>query len=263
MIDILVSTFGESKPSVEVLYKNLPKLCKLKVVHQQPEATIKKQYSSMGFDYHPSDTIGLSKSRNIALSLVSNEIGIISDDDVTYIEGFEKTIVDAFESFSEADIIVFRIVTPDGRPYKKYWKELDWLDKRHIFKPSSIEMAFRRKSVQDAKLRFDENFGLGARFPLGEEAIFINDALKKGLKIRHMPLDIVVHPYESTGKVYTGKNMIARGAQLARIFGYLAFFVNFAFFIKLCLNNKKILRISLLLKMFKGTIQYLKEIKNS
>jgi len=263
MIDILVSTFGESKPLVESLHKNLPHLCKLKVVHQQPEATVKKKYTSLGFDYYTSDTIGLSKSRNIALSLVSNEIGLIADDDVSYIEGFENTIVNAFETFSEADIIVFRIVTPNGRPYKQYWKDLGWLGKRHIFKPSSIEMAFRCKSIQDAKLQFDENFGLGARFPLGEEAIFISDALKKGLKIRCVPLDIVVHPYESTGKIYTNKNMIARGAQLARIFGYPAFFVNFAFFIKLCLNEKKILKISLLPIMFKGTIQYFKEIKNS
>ena len=48
---------------------------------------------------------------------------------------------------------------------------------------SSNQITFKRKSIIDNNLNFDINFGSGAKYFLGEDTIFIYDALKRGLKI--------------------------------------------------------------------------------
>ena len=48
---------------------------------------------------------------------------------------------------------------------------------------SSNQITFRRNSIVKNKLNFDINFGSGGINYLGEDTIFIYDALKKGLKI--------------------------------------------------------------------------------
>lgn len=46
------------------------------------------------------------------------------------------------------------------------------LNNFEIFNVSSIEMTINRKKLDSVRIRFDENFGLGATFEMGEEACF-------------------------------------------------------------------------------------------
>ncbi len=176
---------------------------------------------------------GLSKSRNRALSHASASYCLLSDDDVKYKENVEQIIVDAFKKNPTADIITFQIETPEKKPYKNYAKESYWHTIRSLMKVSSVEIAIKKSSLASVDLAFDENFGLGTTMPTGEEVIFLTDALKQGLKIMYMPIPIVIHPIESSGKEYHRKELIeAKGAMFYRIFGIKAYLINFIFSLK-------------------------------
>ena len=176
---------------------------------------------------------GLSRSRNHALSHAAGEICLLSDDDLYYKENIESLIIQAFEENPTADIITFQIETPEGKPFKNYKTEPFWHTKRTIMRVASVEMAFKRNAIEESHLRFDENFGLGAEFPTGEENIFLSDALDKKLKVLFVPLPIVIHPLESSGKDFNNVKLIqAKGAMFERIFGLSGYGVSFLFALK-------------------------------
>jgi len=182
---------------------------------------------------------GLSRSRNHALNHAAGEICLLSDDDLHYKEDIEDIIIQAFDENPTADIITFQIETPEGKPFKNYKTEPFWHNKRTIMRVSSVEMAFKRNAIEESHLRFDDNFGLGAEFPTGEENIFLSDALNKGLKLLYMPIPIVIHPPESSGQNYDNIKLVqAKGAMFERIFGLKGYAVSFLFTLKKYKSSK-------------------------
>jgi len=176
---------------------------------------------------------GLSKSRNQAIEQNSSDIALISDDDLEYKEDIEKIILEAFTNNSNADIITFQVQTPDGLAYKQYKPNSFWHTQKSIMSVSSVEIAFKKASIEKGSLRFDEKFGLGSDFPTGEEIIFLSDALKMGLKILYIPIPIVVHPQESSGKNYDNPKLIeAKGAMFYRLFSFLGYGASWLFTLK-------------------------------
>ena len=160
---------------------------------------------------------GLSKSRNMALKNASGEICMLCDNDVCYVDGYEEKIVSEFNKHKDADIIVFFIERPERKvPVFNRTKSMNWLSTMKIFSP---EVAFRIESINRAKLCFDENFGAGARYSMGEENIFLYDALRAGLKIIYVPLKIAsLLDTESTWfKGYNEDFFINRGAGYYRM----------------------------------------------
>lgn len=173
---------------------------------------------------------GLSKSRNHAIDLADADICLISDDDLEYIDDIESVITNAFLENKNADIITFQVQTPDGNMYKKYKPKSYWHTRKTIMSVSSVEIAFRLDSIKNVGLRFDERFGLGSSFPTGEEIVFLTEALKEKLNILYIPLPIVVHPAESSGKNYDSIALIeAKGAMFIKIFNSLGYFVSILF----------------------------------
>ena len=155
---------------------------------------------------------GLSKSRNMAIQNADAEVCILCDNDVEYVEGYEQLICDAFERHPEADIIVFYIKRKE-KPQPNYPTErrMNYLSVLKIFSP---EIAFRREAVLKAGIQFDEMFGAGAKYYLGEENIFLYDCLRAGLKIQYMPVQIAtLKETESTWfRGYEDRFFLSRGA---------------------------------------------------
>lgn len=129
-----------------------------------------------------SNKVGLSNSRNDALKYSGADICIVSDDDVIYEDKYLDLIKKAYENNSDADIIVFDIINEnvERKTSKIHNKNINWIN---AMKVSSNQITFKRKSIIENKLDFDINFGSGGKYFLGEDTIFIYDALKKGLKI--------------------------------------------------------------------------------
>ena len=94
-------------------------------------------------------------------------------------------------------------------------------------------MLVRVDAIRDKKIRFDENFGAGATNFLGDEYIFIADALRAGLSGVHLPIALAVHPTESSGSRWgTTEDLQARAKVFTRVFGWKAPIYRAAFLFK-------------------------------
>ena len=176
---------------------------------------------------------GVSKSRNLAIKNASGDICVIADDDLVYLEDCEEKIKNIYKNDKDLDVAIFQIITPEGKPYKKYSSNSYLLrSPLKIMQVSSVEITFRRESILNAQILFNENLGLGADYTKGEEAFFIKDCLQKGLKIKYFPIPIVVHPIESSGKNFNEKNIIANGIVYKKLFPLMFLMVSFYFSIK-------------------------------
>lgn len=144
------------------------------------------------------DSRGLSKSRNVAIKNSSDDICLLADDDLVYIDGYQDIIYEQFEKYAQADVIAFIVEGIEG-PFKKYPKKKKYLNLITSMKVSSVQIAFRHSSLINNNISFKEDFGAGAFFYAGEESIFLSDCLKQGLSIMYVPIKIAdLHLGESS-----------------------------------------------------------------
>ncbi|WP_433765945.1 glycosyltransferase family 2 protein [Flavobacterium ginsenosidimutans] len=137
---------------------------------------------------------GLSKSRNLALENAIGNILLISDDDVVFQEGFIAKIIGAYNKYPKASVIKFCALRSNEKPLNKYSaNSKSHLNAFDILNTSSIELTLNRFQVDFRKYRFDENFGLGGIFEMGEEAVFLSDFKKDGKQLIFEPEIIVAH----------------------------------------------------------------------
>ena len=171
---------------------------------------------------------GLSHNRNHLLDIAMGDIALLADDDARYRMEYFETLRSIFTEHQDIDVACFKIATPEGEPeYKEYSEEsflLNYTSRHYI---SSLEVAFRLSAVKKMGLKFDERFGIGSEFiTYGEEAVFIHDCIKAGLKVKYFPEYIVEHAVDSTVRrmdEFDKQRNIFKGAYDARRYGWLAF----------------------------------------
>ena len=169
---------------------------------------------------------GLSKSRNLALRLATKKLVVFTDDDVVFDANFDSTIVNAFNDYPNFDGFRFPFQMKEGVIAKKYPSTFQsHLTSFDILNTSSVELVFKKEAIQSARLHFDENFGLGTPFYMGEEAIFVFDAKRKGLKIGFVPQILLTHlQFTTTQKVTVLERYYYQSAVFYRIFGKMYLF---------------------------------------
>ena len=166
---------------------------------------------------------GVTKSRNAALKYASGKYLIFGDDDITFDESGISTLIEHFESHPECSIILAQTSDETGTLRKSYPSKPHKLSKFNSAKAATYEMMVRVDAIRSAGVNFDENFGAGAENFLGDEYIFIADALNKGLKGDFLPVRVAIHPNESSGSTWgTPRDLSARAAVFSRVFGVTA-----------------------------------------
>jgi len=237
LLEVLISTLNEGVQRIENIFQ--PKKNNVKyLIHQQvwqikePPTLLDSLQKREDVELLISYEKGLSKNRNRLIQQARADICLIADDDIQLMVDAEEKILNAFYDNPDADIITFQIESSFTGISKNYAKEPFWYDFKKLAHVSSIEIAFRRKSIETHELYFDEDFGLGTTYPIGEEYIFLTDAYKKGLKILYCPEVIVSHPHPSSGGKLENEILFARGAVFARVFGLWSFFINLYFSLK-------------------------------
>lgn len=130
---------------------------------------------------------GLSNSRNALLDNAVGDVCIIGDDDIVYVEGYEKIIKEAYEEYPLADIICFRFALDSNLTPRPHFASACGIDIFKISKVASVEVTFKLKSIKEKGIRFDTLLGVGSTFGSGEENAFLADALRAGLKIQYVP----------------------------------------------------------------------------
>jgi len=250
-VEILIATMNQT--SLDFLATMFPfkhfSNYNILIVNQSKGTVLSSAYPSVRVIN--STDIGLSKSRNLALKNASGKILIIADDDVVYQSDFVAKIITVYNKYKNAAVINFSAVIEDGSYLKKYptysKKQLNSFD---IFNVSSIEMTINKKMLDAVGVEFDENFGLGGKFEMGEEAIFLFDLKRKNEQLVFEPQVIVEHNSLTSS---TKKNIIEKyyiqGAVLTRIFKRFFFiWLTIKLFFDLKQNNLKLTNIILVLK---------------
>ena len=149
-----------------------------------------------GYDEYPTPTgrarmfhttqRGLTKSRNMAFARSQADICLLCDDDETLETDYEARILEAYDELPQADVIVVKI---------RNWRNALGEQTRQIrfpqtMKVSSIQISFRRQSLLDQGIRFDELLGAGSGNGAEEELKFLTDCEKAGLKIFFVPVTV-------------------------------------------------------------------------
>jgi glycosyltransferase involved in cell wall biosynthesis len=179
----------------------------------------------------------LSKSRNIALQNSIGKVVLIADDDVVFKKNFDSIIINSYNKYPNATVICFAIEKPDGSLFKKYpAKTKENTTQLDIFNILSIEISLNRVAFEKLNVKFDENFGLGSHFIMGEEAIFLSDIKLKNQQLIIEPKVIAIHPtISTTDKLNLEQRYCIQGAFLTRVLGtrfYLSIFQKLFFDVK-------------------------------
>lgn len=200
--------------------------------------------------YIKSNTIGLSKSRNLAIDNTQADYLWIMDDDVKINNSALKYI----DNFIKNNQQVAMLVVAHSHKNVDYLSDIKTkkINKISAASISSIDMIIKIGSIGDT--RFNENFGLGTQYSSGEEYIFSCQLLNKGLEIIKTYKVCTYHPLISTGqdfystplKLKTKLEMfkVSNGFIVGNLF-YILFFVK-----KIKIIYKKKAIINLLLSYF-------------
>ena len=162
---------------------------------------------------------GLSRSRNMAISQSNADICLISDDDEIYVNGYEEKLIKAFTEYPQADVILFQVKNDIGKTFSPTPFKVGYLQ---ALKFASWQIAFRRKSIINAEIKFDIEMGSGTGHGSNEETKFLYDCLRKGLRIQYVPIEIAQLIPGSASQWFNGFNstyFLNRGWSTARYMG--------------------------------------------
>ena len=231
IINILIATIDSGIERVEALLLAPRPDLKYIVSHQVTE----EKFRPVPVSLHRADVVvrqiggrGLARNRNNALAMTDGDIAMLADDDARYRPGYFWTVLDAFRADRDMAVACFKIATPEGQPeYKEYAGSAYLLNEESHHYISSLEIAFRPDLIKSRGIRFDERFGIGSGIiSYGEEAVFIHDCIKAGLKVKYIPEYAAEHAAASTINTmneYDPARNIFKGAYDARRYGWLAF----------------------------------------
>jgi GT2 family glycosyltransferase len=233
-IDLLISTMNYRPGALDKLLATVPEFVNVIVVNQITEASECEAQVQLkpNATCHSFRERGLSRSRNRLISLATSDVVVISDDDVEFVPDAFEHVAEAFSENPEQDILTFKMLKPNGEPRKHYKSHLFQHNGFSIAKVSSCEIAMRRQRLRAVNIGYDESFGLGALYSMGEEVVFLKDCLKAGLNIRFIPVAISCHPEESTGREFSTASETTRGALFYRLYGSLSYLMGFILYFR-------------------------------
>lgn len=238
LISLIVCTLGERVFEFSRLIESLEKQSfmdfELIVVSQINHAEIADVLRNSRLDYKHIriDYKGLSLARNVALEHVSGEFCTISDDDCWYpLDALEK--VSCYLDSNDGGV-TFKIFDPLSKlPYKdNYFENPQKMTRFTIGRVSSIELFFNSFLIKKG-LKFDTDFGLGSKYPAGEENIFLSDILNNKYDVRYIPEYIVYHLRPSrVKKALSFIRMKTVFMTFLRMYGFTGVFLYYLFYLK-------------------------------
>ena len=117
------------------------------------------------------------------------------------------------------DFICAQMHDAHEHAFKAYPPNMTPASRLNTAKVGTPEMAVRIKTARTAGILFDTNFGAGSTNWLGDEYIFICDALRAGLQGRHVLLTLATHPAPSSGQDNSAASFAVRETVLRRALG--------------------------------------------
>lgn len=168
--------------------------------------------------------VGSPISRNTAIYHSIGDICLLADDDIVYHPDFDAYILQSFQNNPKTDIISFEAVNELGNKQAKYPAK-GAHNKSSLYSVFTWCMSFRRSTIRKSEVFFNHYFGVGSEFKGMTEIMFLRNAWDKGLKMMHIPIVIVEHSEDSSGRRMGSDNAFyAKSAGAQRFYGNLSYF---------------------------------------
>lgn len=173
-------------------------------------------------------TRGLSKNRNIGLEFIDRDTDYVmfTDDDLVFEDGYLDMIKTELEIHPEADAIKFNLFNISKtrkismKPITRWHKAT----RRNISSSGVWGVIIRKECIVKYNLRFNEYFGTGTPNYCGEDTIFLQEMLNKGIRLYLSPISIAgIDQTESTWfEGHNEKYFTVTGMVFAAIYPSLA-----------------------------------------
>jgi glycosyltransferase involved in cell wall biosynthesis len=158
---------------------------------------------------HVRSAKGLSRARNVGLSLCSGDVMAFPDDDCWYAPELLSTVVGVLEGSPSLHGVTGRCQDADGIESggNRFIAKPGPVEKLGVFQQGVSITIFLRREVIDRVGRFDEELGAGSSGPwgAGEETDYLLRALEKGFRIEYDPAIVVGH--ERTARSFTSADI--------------------------------------------------------
>lgn len=173
-------------------------------------------------------TRGVSKNRNIAIDNISPNAKIVmfSDDDLCFFDDYEKVVLEEFKKHPDAEAIKFNIKLVSGRklamqPTQTFHR----VGRRDVTSWGVCALAIKSHILKEKCLRFNERFGPGTTNSSGEDTIFLQDMIKKGVKTFTSPEYVagIKQDESSWFKGYNASYFINQGKVLSECYPLLSY----------------------------------------
>ncbi len=167
---------------------------------------------------------GVGLSRNNGLMRATDEIVMFADEDLVFVDEYADLVEQEFKNHPEADLIFFQCeICKERKTYDtKEFHRVHWYNNGRY---GAAGMAVRTKRVRECNVWFSLLFGGGAKYSNGEDSLFIQECMKKGMKAYASPVVIGKElERESTWfQGYTEKFFFDRGVLYHYLYGKLAY----------------------------------------
>lgn len=128
---------------------------------------------------------GVGLNRNNALMRASADICLFADDDMVYLDDYVETVISAFESYPDADVIIFNLQEPVRTRYViQSEQKVRWYN---YFRYGTARIAIRLKPIRENAVFFNQCFGGGTEHCHGEDTLFLTACLQNKLNIYAVP----------------------------------------------------------------------------
>lgn len=205
----------KNKVSIHIIHqKNIDK--DYSSYYRKIDADARARYSIL-------DELGLPASRNHALESCRADFLLPTDSDVILTEGFYDFVVKAFNNLPDADFITFQSYYDEKltKPRRNFSSERFIHNWRTLLSVSSIEIVIKINRFKDKGVKWDPDFGLGAKWGGGLETVMLQTARSKSLRGYYEPKPLASHSEESSGAIVSIERVQLRTAVFLRCFGVL------------------------------------------
>jgi len=170
---------------------------------------------------------GVGLNRNNGLMRATGDILQFADDDVVYVDNYDKIIIDFYENHPDAEVVLFNFKTKrkENEEYQDIIKTTK-KTRRKLTPYGTVCVTVKNSAIKRNNIFFHTEFGGGTKFSSGEDSLFLKTCARKKMSIYLCNKTIgYVNNSESTWfEGYTDKYFFDKGVLFYELVGFLAYF---------------------------------------
>lgn len=188
-IQVLVATMNQTDHS---LLEKLNIQTDALIGNQCSENSVESfEWNGHQITYYNFNEKGVGLNRNNTLIRANCDVCLFADDDMVYLDGYDKIVTKAFADYPKADIIVFNLIENHSSGVKRYViKKPTKVNYLNFLRYGAVRIAAKFRPLKENAIYYNECFGGGCEYRHGEDNLFLAECLKKGLKVIAIPVNL-------------------------------------------------------------------------